>query len=305
MAQGRRPSADHGRALGFRAGLGGGSPLPRAHDGARPTRVARRDGHDVCRLRGSGSTGGGIWYLERGWTVLLAGCFIVVTSRWPQSRFFPRALASVAATSALAGLMMVVQPGSWSIASWLITERMMRSVSIVAQWFGTVNPETPLSVTDLNWAFEAAALQGRLFPALLGLSSLSGLGVAWWAYVRLATGVGLGLAPLREFRFNDHLVWVLLAGLALILLGIGEGWTNVGSNAVVFMGGLYALRGAAVLLFLNGGVTGVGVLFLTVGILLLGRVLMMGVLMGALVIGVGDTWLDLRAKAAAIAGGKS
>ena len=248
---------------------------------------------------------GGIWYLERGWTVLLAGCFVGVTIRWPRSGFFPRALAAVGATGALVGLMMVIRPGSWSITNWLITEGMMRSVSVAAQWFGTINPETPLSATDLNWAFEAAAFQGRLFPALLGLSSLSGLGVAWWAYVRLATGSGLGLAPLREFRFNDHLVWIFLVGIALVLLGSGEGWTSAGGNAIVFMGGLYALRGAAVLLFLNSGVTGVGVLFFAAGMLILGRVLIMGVLMGALVIGVGDTWLDLRSKAAAIAGGKS
>jgi hypothetical protein len=214
-------------------------------------------------------------------------------------------LAAVATTTASVGVMMLVQPGSWDVANWLITERMMRGVSVVLQLFGTVNPETPFPAADLGFAFEAAALQGRLFPALLGLSSLSGLGVAWWAYVRLATGSGLGLAPLREFRFNDHLVWVLVAGLALILVGAEGGWTNAGGNAVVFMGGLYVLRGAAVLLVLNGGVTGFGVLFFAAGMLILGRVLIMGVLMGALVIGVGDTWLDLRTKAAAIVGGKS
>ena len=63
------------------------------------------------------------------------------------------------------------------------------------------------------------------------------------------------------------------------------------------MGGLYALRGVAVLLFLAGGVTGLGLVFLAVGMLFLSPVL----IMGALVVGVGDTWLDLRAKAMAIA----
>ena len=61
------------------------------------------------------------------------------------------------------------------------------------------------------------------------------------------------------------------------------------------MGGLYALRGVAVLLFINGGVTGLGILFLVIGMLLLPPVL----LLGALIVGVGDTWLDLRSRAIA------
>ncbi len=243
---------------------------------------------------------GGIWYLERGWAVVLAGWFVVLTMRWPGSRFFPRAFAAVAATAALTGLLVMVRPGSWSMVNWLITEGMMRSVSL-AQMSMAVMFEVSLSTAQLNTLFELVAQQGRLFPALLGLSSLSALAVAWWAYVRLSPRSGLGLRPLREFRFNDHLVWLLLTGLALIVLGAGDGWTSAGSNAVVFMGGLYAMRGAAVLLFLNGGVTGFGFFFLAVGMLFLPPVL----IIGALVVGVGDTWLDLRSKATAIAAGKS
>ena len=244
---------------------------------------------------------GSVWYLERGWAVVLAGCFVVVTMRWPTSRFFPRALAAVSATVALVGVLVMVRPGSWAMVDWLITDGIMRSISVIAQRFMAIDSDASIPTAVLNAAFEAAAEQGRLFPALLGLSSLSGLAVAWWVYVRLSAGSGQGLGPLREFRFNDHLVWLLLTGLALIVLGAGDGWTRAGTNTVVFMGGLYAMRGAAVLLFLNGGLTAFGFLFLAVGMLLLWKFLVMG----ALVIGVGDTWFDLRSKAKAIAGGKS
>ena len=244
---------------------------------------------------------GGVWYLERGWTLVLAGCFVVLTMRWPRSRFFPRAFAAVAATAALVGLLLMVRPGSWSIVDWLITESFMRTVSVITQMFMAIDSEVPLSTTQLNSFFDLAARQGRYFPALLGLSSLSGLAVAWWAYLRLSAGNGLGLGPLRDFRFNDHLMWLFLTGLALIVLGAGEGWTSVGSNAVVFMGGLYALRGAAVLLFINGGVTGLGIIFLAIGMLVVAPVL----IMSALIVGVGDTWLDLRSKAVAITSDKS
>ena len=243
---------------------------------------------------------GGVWYFERGWAVVLAGWFVVLTMRWPRSRFFPRALAAVAATTALVGLLLIVRPGAWSMVDWVITEALMRTASFVAQMLIENDPEA-YSAADLNTAYERTAQFGRLFPALLGLSSLSGLAVAWWAYVRLSSGSGLGLGPLRDFRFNDHLVWLLLIGLALLVFGAGEGWTSGGGNAVVFMGGLYAMRGAAVLLFLSGGVTGLGFLFFLVGTLFLWPVL----IPGALLLGVGDTWLDLRSRAEAIAGGKS
>ena len=243
---------------------------------------------------------GGVWYFERGWAVVLAGSFVVLTMRWPRSRFFPRALAAVASTTALVGLLLVVRPGSWSMVDWVITEGLMRFAGVMAQMLIESDPEA-YTTAGLNMAYEWTAQFGRLFPALLGLSSLSGLAVAWWAYVRLSAGSGLGLGPLRDFRFNDHLVWLLLIGLALLVFGAGEGWTSGGGNAVVFMGGLYAMRGAAVLLFLSGGVTGLGFLFLLVVTLFLWPVL----IPGALLLGVGDTWLDLRSKAEAVAGGKS
>ncbi len=244
---------------------------------------------------------GGVWYLERGWAVMLAGWFVALTLQWPRSRFFPRAFGAVAGTAVLVGLLFMVRPGSWSLVSWLVVDGMMRGVSAIGQVLMAVDSEVVISTAFLNTLFETEALRGRVFPALLGLSSLSGLAVAWWAYVRLSAGSGLGLGPLRDFRFNDHLVWLLLTGLGLVVFGGGEGWTIAGSNAVLFMGALYALRGAAVLLFLNGGLTTLGFLFLAVGMLLLWPVLIPGVL----VVGVGDTWLDLRSKAEAIARGKS
>ena len=243
---------------------------------------------------------GGVWYFERGWAIVLAGWFVVLTMRWPRSRFFPRALAAVAATTALVGLLLTVRPGSWALVDWLITEGLMRSASVIAQGLILSDPEA-YTTAGLNTAYELTRQFAGFFPALLGLSSLAGLAVAWWVYVRLSTGSGPGLGPLRDFRFNDHLVWLLLIVLKLVVFGTGEGWTSGGGNAVVFMGGLYAMRGAGVLLFLSGGLTGFGFLFLVVGMLFLWPVM----ISGALLVGVGDTWFDLRSKARAIAGGKS
>jgi hypothetical protein len=241
---------------------------------------------------------GGMWYLERGWAVILAGGFVFLTMRWPGSRFFPRALGAVGGAFALVAVLLAVQPGSWAMVDWLVTEGIMKSVSLAMSLVAAWQPEVDIPTEMVHTAFETAALQGKLFPALLGLSSLAGLGVAWWGYVRLATGSDQGLGPLKDFRFNDHFVWLLLAGLTLIVLGLSDAWTRVGTNAVVFMGGLYAIRGVAVVLFLNGGISLFGFLVMALGMLVLAPVLTMG----ALVIGVGDTWLDLRARAEAMPG---
>ena len=241
---------------------------------------------------------GGMWYLERGWTIILAGFFVVLTMRWPGSRFFPRALGALVGTFALVAVLMVLRPGSWGMVDWFVTEGVMKSVSLAMNLVSAWDPDVEIPAAMVNTAFEMAALQGRLFPALLGLSSLAALGVAWWTYVRLSAGSDQGLGPLQDFRFNDHFVWLLLVGLAFIVLGLGDAWTRAGTNAVVFMGGLYAVRGAAVVLFFNGGISLFGFLVMVLGMLVFAPLLTMS----ALVIGVGDTWLDLRAKAEALSG---
>jgi hypothetical protein len=148
---------------------------------------------------------------------------------------------------------------------------------------------------DLVGAVQATAeTQAQLFPALVGLASMAGLGLAWWLYVRLALGRRGALGPLRDFRFNDHWVWLFVGGLLALILGVGELGTRAGSNAVLFMGALYALRGAAVVLFVNGGISAFGVGLLALGMMFLAPV----ILAGALLIGLGDTWLDIRTRAA-------
>ena len=74
--------------------------------------------------------GGGTWYLERGWTMVLAGWFVVVTMRWPTAHFFPRALGAVLATALVVPVLLVFQPGSWSTIDWIVSEGVMRSVSV-------------------------------------------------------------------------------------------------------------------------------------------------------------------------------
>ena len=134
-----------------------------------------------------------------------------------------------------------------------------------------------------------------MFPALLGLASLTGLAVAWFAFQRVANREPTPLRPLREFRFPDDLVWVLIAGVVLLLLPFGAA-ERAGTNLLAFMTALYALRGLAVLLVLAGAP---GPLGMVVGGLLLLFLYPLVMAMTVLV-GVTDTWLDIRARRRAV-----
>ncbi|MSR35920.1 MAG: DUF2232 domain-containing protein [Gemmatimonadetes bacterium] len=237
----------------------------------------------------------GMWWTERGWAVLVGGWFVALTLRRPESGFLSRALASVAGAVAVAAGLVVATGGAWSVLDWQMTQRVrgyfaagMEAVRVL-QERGTLSPAVVVAL------YAAAETQVKVFPATLALATLAALAVAWWLYVRMAHGDDQALLPLREFRFNDQLVWLFIGGLALTLVG-GDGLKRAGSNAVVFMGALYALRGAAVVSFFAGGQSP-----LTAFLLLLGLVFVAPVMMvGALVIGIGDTWLDLRARARAM-----
>ena len=102
--------------------------------------------------------------------------------------------------------------------------------------------------------------------------------------------------PWREFRFNDQLVWLLIAGLALVLLPLGPVETRVGYNLILFMTVLYALRGVGVFLFLAVGAS--SLLMIVFGAL--AAIFLYPLILGAaILIGLGDTWLDVRGRAVA------
>jgi hypothetical protein len=143
-----------------------------------------------------------------------------------------------------------------------------------------------------------------IFPALLALESLAALALAWATYHRLSrTRLGAPLRPLRDFRFNDQLVWGLIVGLTIILVPTLTTLRGTGKNLLVFFGALYAMRGFGVLTwFMAPGSLGITI---AVGCLLLFTpvlnafamvaFLMLGV--AALALGLGDTWADWRRRA--------
>ncbi|HEY4307062.1 MAG TPA: DUF2232 domain-containing protein [Gemmatimonadaceae bacterium] len=272
----------------------------------------------LMSIRTSG-TPDAFYNLARGWSLLLAGSFGMVCLFNTTRPLFARALVALGVTLMLALVMSVLGPVTMSQASTTLGDELThRNREAVAgldsmikasgsTWQDLVAKaprlnDLPQSMTnDLTQTSRAGIL---VFPALLALQSLAALALAWATYHRFSRArLGPPLKPLREFRFNDQLVWGLIVGLVIMLLPNLSALSGVGKNLLVFFGALYALRGLGVLSWFMApgslGLTlGVGLAVLLVP--LLNAVVALGFVMlgiAALALGLGDTWADWRSRA--------
>ncbi len=230
----------------------------------------------------------GLWWAERGWALLVGGWFVALTLSRPAAAFLPRALGALVGAGAVAGALMITRADAWATLNSQMVAVVQAASDVWSPGLKGQYPEADVAAM----LKQIADVQIMLFPAVVALSTLSALGVAWWLYVWLGHDSDQGLLPLREFRFSDHLVWVIIGGLVLWLLGV----KRAGINVMIFMGALYALRGAAVVSYFGVGQSFGGAAMVMIALLLLPQ----AVLMAILVIGLGDTWLDLRGKARAM-----
>lgn len=247
-------------------------------------------------LVGAEPGSGPLWYMERGWVLVLGAWFMVMVHLLPRAGFFTRALAALGASSGTVALLLTLLPEGWSVVDWAITRRIQKTAADASAIWAESSVSTGWVERFSEALSRYAELQTLLHPALIALESLAALGVAWWAYGRLASGERHPLGRLRDFRFGDHLVWLLIVGIVLVLLPLGDVAVRAGSNVLTFMGALYALRGAAVLLVVFG-LQGIGGAFIA-GLIIL--FLYPLVLATAIVVGLSDTWIDLRARRSAV-----
>jgi hypothetical protein len=254
--------------------------------------------------------------LIRGWALLAAGAFGAVSLAMKKSPFFGRALLAVSTALVVAmGLSLARRSGLDQTTRAIAEQFASRNDSYIRplrQLVDTPPPQfrdvlTRYHVNDemVNETEESLRLTSRFavsaFPALLLLETLAALALAWALYHRLnRSRIGAPLSALREFRFNDQLVWGLVAGLAIVLLPSLTSVRVLGINLLVFFGALYAIRGLGVLLWFMGQFgAAIGLL---VGLLLLmspllGPAAIVGVPAMMLGLGLGDTWLDWRRRA--------
>jgi hypothetical protein len=132
-----------------------------------------------------GDSSSGLWYVERGWALILGGWFLALTLRLPHKAFLPRGLGAVAGAFGVAALLFKVRPGDWAVLDWAVSSRMEAGMSMALAMIRSGLGSEAFSGAFEARALEIIALQGSVFPALLGLASLAGLGLAWWMFVRL------------------------------------------------------------------------------------------------------------------------
>jgi hypothetical protein len=233
----------------------------------------------------------GIWWFERGWSLVLAGTFVWVVGWRPGWGFSAQALSALAFATAIVAAVLLAGPTVWQDLNALMTVRAAEAVQAAAGLLGDVANDTVQSVLS-----RVVSFQVLVFPALLGVSSLGALGVAIGVRSWLAGNPSPSFSELRSFRFNDHLVWVWVIGLGLLLAPIGEVADRIGSNAVLFMGFLYIVRGFAVVLSLVGGISLAAGIVGGVIALLLYPILAL-LLAAMLIVGLSDTWLNVRGRA--------
>ena len=250
----------------------------------------------ILGLGFAGSRPGGMeWYAPRAWSLIAGGAIVAVSAARGQGRLVDRSLGAIAVALGVVLVVGLVRPGVLQGVNWWMTAEIRQAAlvagGILEQMRGSADPEVrrQLELAVQRWV----GFQQDVYPAMLSLATVAALGVAWFGFDRLS-GRFRTPGPIREFRFSDHLIWLLIGGLALVVLPLGGLAFRVGENAALFMGGLYLLRGVAILLWIGAtaATSAWSAILLTIAALFLYPV----VLGTALVLGLSDTWLDLRSR---------
>ena len=132
----------------------------------------------------AGEPAEGLWYLERGWAILVGGWFVAFSLLLPGRPFMARALPALLGGIVCVGGILAVL-GGWSTVESLVAERVEASMAATLQLMNAL-AEGDLQVGLTETLSTTARVQGVLFPALLGLSSLASLGGAWWLHARVS-----------------------------------------------------------------------------------------------------------------------
>jgi hypothetical protein len=253
--------------------------------------------------------------MARGWGLLLAGAFGLVCLFGARRPFLVRALTALGLAMVLALMMSGMGPVSGAqlqeaVSSELLqrnsqTMQMLRQfiAEHQEQWSQLTSrlPQAASFPEETEKQLQMLSRAGTvLFPSLLALESLCALAIAWSAYHRLGRArLGAPLARLRDFRFNDQLVWGLIVGLTIVFLPTLSAFRAAGQNLLVFFGALYALRGLGVLVFFLAPGALITSIMLAVAVLFWPVIAVLAftfILIAALGLGLGDTWADWRSR---------
>jgi hypothetical protein len=238
---------------------------------------------------------------ERAWVLVLGGAAVVALAIRPPAvvGILTTLLTAVVAAAVVTWALLWLTGSSWAEIQWQAAHHFGAQARIAIGTVAAATAGAGEAGTGLALGFESAALAAVRFVArhlagLVMLQSLAAMAFAWAIYQRVALQpAGEPLPRLREFRFNDHLVWSVVLVMASLVIP-GPSWIGeLGANLGVFVGGLYVLRGAGVLAAYGSAARVGGPLAYVLGAIV-ALLLTPVVLLGTAAVGVTDTWLDWR-----------
>ncbi|MCL7927982.1 MAG: hypothetical protein M8841_09375 [marine benthic group bacterium] len=240
-----------------------------------------------------GEADGG-WLMVRGWCLIAGGLFIGLSARRTPVRLLDRSFASVGCAMALVVVAALASPDLGASMDGWMAER-IRAAATMAHALLLADPQVSSGTMgdSIGAAIEQwASFQRDVYPALLALATMAALALCWY-FAGRRDGVDRP-PPVRDFGFRDGYVWLLVAGLALLVLPLGAGAFRLGENATLFMSLMFLARGGAILLWI---LTAASTSVWTWVLLGIGMILAYPFVAGAaLLIGIGDTWLHVREK---------
>jgi hypothetical protein len=226
--------------------------------------------------------------------LVFAATTFALASRRTNLTFTHRALLGVAAAAAGIAAAFLLFGWSWERLHWWVAfrtgavMRLVLSATMVTTEPGAVNLDRPDFDAVLDDIVRTSA---DLFPGALALQLLLSLALAAFVVQRMGhVRIGRPFGRLAEFRFSEHLGWLLAGSLLLLLIpGLGPA-RPLAVNTLMVMAALYGLRGIAVVLS--------GLKAVQAGPILYGLAAfaVLFILPGTVLLGVLDAGLNLRRK---------
>lgn len=218
--------------------------------------------------------------------VAFTGAFLAVML-WRPGPALPRATATALDTALLVAVAAWALGIPWAEIRGAVDAQLQEGVTLVVGGSG-------MSAERVERMRQTMRVMAGLYPGIAVLGAMAG-GTLAHAVAWHVTGGRTAPEPgaFRAFRFNDHLIWGAIVTLALVVAPLRGPWDLLAANALVVWVGLYTARGAAVAGTLLSSWP--APLRVTLGI---AAVLLLPYALGALlVLGLADTWVDLRRTA--------